>query len=340
MKNQRSLYRERFTDEEIKDMVARHAGARRVPGKINIITDTTDFFRVEYADIFILEDRPYLVGNCKREGRFGMDDQPKFWVKTAIDLISGDLKIIKMVFRESLTTRVGELVFECVRSPRKEARILALTKDHPHFMHGFGMKDSAGNIIRVIDYIYGKTLSDQVPGYGKGHEDYFYNYFPFVLDDYIKLVNAIKFLHDHGEKHGDIRRDHIIKEKEGGPYRWIDFDFNYMHRENMFGYDLFGLGNILLYITGRGDVTTQHLKKHNGALFGRLTCDDLNIVFRNRVVNLKKIYPYIPDQLNNILLHFSIGANIFYDNTVQLLSDLREARQVLVTPDSLTEGVQ
>jgi len=50
----------------------------------------------------------------------------------------------------------------------------------------------------------------------------------------------------------------------------------------------------------------------------------MNIIFNNRIANLQKIYPYINDSLNNILLHFSNGANIFYDNTEQLLDDLHE----------------
>ncbi len=55
----------------------------------------------------------------------------------------------------------------------------------------------------------------------------------------------------------------------------------------------------------------------------------MNIIFNNRVVNLKKVYPYVPDELNLILLHFSMAADIFYDNTDQLLHDLREARDKL-----------
>ena len=52
--------------------------------------------------------------------------------------------------------------------------------------------------------------------------------------------------------------------------------------------------------------------------------DDLNIVFKNRMVNLKMIYPYIPESLNRVLMHFSSGAKWFYENTVQLLDDLGE----------------
>ena len=150
-----------------------------------------------------------------------------------------------------------------------------------------------------------------------------------MLDDYIKLVGAIEFLHKNGEKHGDIRRDHIIKDSRSGHYRWIDFDFNYWHKENLFGYDLSGLGNILVYLTGQGDVTIQNLKQKDHPSLKKLTNNDLNIIFSNRVVNLKKIYPYISDSLNIILLHFSAGAEIFYENTGQLLNDLFEAREGL-----------
>jgi hypothetical protein len=57
-----------------------------------------------------------------------------------------------------------------------------------------------------------------------------------------------------------------------------------------------------------------------------LTGEDLNIVFGNRVVNLKKIYPFIPESLNRVLMHFSKGANWFYENAAQLIEDLEEFR--------------
>jgi hypothetical protein len=50
----------------------------------------------------------------------------------------------------------------------------------------------------------------------------------------------------------------------------------------------------------------------------------VNIVFKNRIANLKKVYPYIPESLNRVLMHFSNGANLFYENTEQLLDDLGE----------------
>jgi hypothetical protein len=89
---------------------------------------------------------------------------------------------------------------------------------------------------------------------------------------------------------------------------------------------MFGLGNVFMYLAGKGDVLIADIIKANNPTVSGLSDEDMNIVFNNRVANLKKIYPYIPDSLNRILMHFSRGANMFYDNTVQLLDDLNEFR--------------
>jgi serine/threonine protein kinase len=317
-----------YSAQDLKAMIAQHVAPERMPRKLKIVTDTSDFFRVDYDDVLMLAGQPYLIRNYEREGRFGISEQPKFWVKRAIDLTSGSKKIIKMEFPETFTARVGDMTFECSRSSKKEARILDLVRGHPAFMQGYSTRDAAGNIVRVIDYIHGTKLDTLISEARTGHENYFFNIFPSVLDHFITLVKAIAFLHSHGEKHGDIRRDHIIKDTHGS-FRWIDFDYNYLHREHMFGYDLFGLGNILIFLTGKGDITLQMLKEQQSGISDTLSADDMNIIFGNRVVNLKKIYPYIPEPLNMILLHFSPAANTFYEDTEQFLLDLEEARGLL-----------
>ena len=321
--------KKQFGIDDLRDRIARYMGPERVPKQINVIADTSDFYRFDYDDVVILGDRPYLIRNNEREGRFGIDEQQKYWVKRARDLSDGSVKIIKFVFHERFEAKVGGIVFDCFRSPKKEAKILDLTKGNIRFMQGFSVVDDSGNVIRIIDFIKGKTLADSVLLLGKEYEDYYHNHLPLVLDEFVDLVKAIRFLHENGEKHGDIRRDHIIKEAETGTARWIDFDFNYLHKENMFGYDLFGLGNILAYLTGRGDVTIQRLRETASPALDCLTADDTNIIFNNRVMNLKKVYPFIPDSLNLILLHFSNGANAYYDTTDQFLHDLQEAREHL-----------
>ncbi len=317
-----------YTEQKLLRMIRKWVPRERVPKRVRI-KDTADYFRVDYDDVVILNGVPYFVRNNEREGRFGIDDEQKFWVKRARDLRTGEVKILKWVFKERFDARIGNLVFECVRSPQKEARILELVRNRPEFMQGTTVLDSSGNQLRILDYIQGKTLGQLTLEMGRSHDDFFHTYFPGLLDEFIGIVQAIGFLHEHNEKHGDVRRDHIIKDAATGRYRWIDFDFNYRHGESRFGYDLFGLGNVLLFITGRGDITTYQLLKERPEMLDRLNADDVNIVFHYRVNNLKKIYPYIPEKLNRVLMHFSRGAHVYYEDTRELLDDLGEAREEL-----------
>ena len=310
------------SQENIQRMASRWLLYSRKPRHFRIHTDTTNFFNVEYGDVALLGGKPYLIRHNAREGRFGVDDDVKFWVKRAIDLESGSLKIIKLVFYEKFTVHIADICFECFRSPKKEARILDLVAGHNNFMHGYSIEDEEGNLVRVLDFIEGKSLHSHIMSMDLDHQTYFLNHFPRILESFIECITAVGFLHQHGEKHGDIRRDHILIDRHSKQYRLIDFDFNYRHRENIYGYDLFGLGNVLIFLVGKGDVLLPDLKKQGHSALGNLREEDLNIVFNNRVANLKKIYPYIPEALNRILMHFSKGANLFYENTLQLLDDL------------------
>jgi hypothetical protein len=305
--------------------MARHAAGARVPETFQLVFDTSNFFQLENNDVIVLDGTPFWIRSYEREGRFGLDDEPKYWVRRAIDLGDGSTKVIKLVFHEEFETAIGDVVVKRFRSPRKEGRILDLVRGHRNFMHGRWVLDAAGNNVRILDFIRGRRFDEIVAGYGADHHDYFHHWFPAVLDEYVELVKAIRFLHDHGEKHGDIRRDHIIRDREDGCNRWIDFDYNYQHGENMFGFDLQGLGNILIFLAGRGDLVVSELSREKPELFGTLTREDLSITFKNRVANVGKIYPYLPDSLNRVLRHFSAGARLFYENTDQMLDDLARA---------------
>jgi len=313
---------EPISPERIHELVSRWLPAGHADLPLKIHRDTTQFFEVEFGDVVELDGKPFLVRHNAKEGRFGLDDEVKHWVKGAIDLTDGTKKIIKLVFHEKFIAHVGDIAFECFRSPKKEARILNLVAGHKHFMHGYAVTDTKGNVVRVLDFIYGPPLSKHIESLQMDHDHYFSHEFPIVLDHFLECVRAVRFLHENGEKHGDIRRDHILVDREKGYYRWIDFDFNYRHRENIYGYDLFGLGNILVFLVGKGDVLVPELNRQNHPALNTLTDNDCNIVFHHRIVNLKKVFPYIPESLNNILLHFSKGANRFYDTTQEFLDDL------------------
>ena len=315
-----------YSRAELQEMIATYLGSDNVPQRFKIIFDTSDFFRVDYNDVVVLGGVPYLMLNYTKEGRFGLDDEPKYWVRKAIDLKEQKAKIIKLVFHEEIDARVGDMIFKCVRSPGKEAAILEMVAGHRNFMQGISIRDTAGNIVRILDFIQGKRLDDLVFKLADKHEEFFYEHLQDYLAIYCEMIKAIQFIHDRGQKHGDIRRDHILFDRNTGDYRWIDFDYDYYHEANMFGYDLFGLGNILVFLVGCGDITIQKLRAEESPLLDSLSFDDMNIIFNNRVANLQKIYPYVPDALNYVLLHFSNGANLYYENTGQLLEDLGEVQ--------------
>ncbi len=316
----------KLSENHIRKMALRWFPDKYDLNRIRVIYDSSDYFRVQYNDILVLDNIPYLIRHNAKEGRFGIEEDIKYWVKRAIDLTENQMKILKLAFFEKFTTSIAGIRFESFRSPKKEARILKLVRDHENFMQGHAVLDSKGNLIRILDYIHGNTLPLFLENIISDHETYFFEQFPGLLDLFIELVRGIKFLHDHGEKHGDIRRDHVLIDCETNKWRWIDFDINYRHRENIFSYDLFGLGNVLIYLAAKGEPLLRDLVEKKSPSMEKLTNEDVNIVFKYRIANLKKVFPYIPDSLNNILLHFSRKANRFYEHTSELLSDLEACR--------------
>ena len=293
------------------DFPARHAG--------EIVTDTTEFMRIGHGDVIVLDDRHhFLVLRDEAERRFGLED-PKFWVKRCRCLETGGRNILKMVFHEQFPMTIGSMVVRCTRSPRKESRILDLVRGDGRFMQGVTYLDTAGNPVRVLDVVAGKRLDEKIEALEMPHEAYFHDLFPEILARFIEACQAIHWLHERDEKHGDIRRDHLYVRYDNGQYCWIDFDYTFDFQESPFGLDLFGLGNIIQFLVGMGQHTLQSVSPELRAGIDR---DDCSIMFPNRIVNLKKLFPYIPDALNNVLLRFSMGANVFYDASAELIADL------------------
>lgn len=296
-----------------------------VRGKLRIITDTTEFMSIRDGDVLELEGAYYLVRGEEVEGRFGLDGEPKFWVKKAIDLADGSSKVIKLEFHESFTMQLGSLRIKCYRSPRKEARILEKTASDPYFMQGFNLRDSKGNIVRVIDRVVGTRFYDFILDLTIDHETYFQQQFPGVFRNLVSCMEAVNRLHGMDELHGDVRNDHIIIERETGRYVWIDFDYTYEWYENRFGVDLFGLGNVLLLALGKGFHYVPDLNACGPVGMKVVSCmigSDFSLFFKHRIINLQKLFPYIPDSLMHVLMHFSQGTEVFYESTEELLEDL------------------
>ncbi|WP_300457667.1 protein kinase [Desulfobacula sp.] len=289
-----------------------------------IFTDTSDFYSIDSGDEIHFEQKRFRVTGHAREMRFGIED-PKFWVKRAIDLDTGELKYIKLSFFETFKITLGGIDIQCFRSPEKEGEILDLVKGHPYFMQGKVYRDKQQNNIRVLDAVRGKNFLTYIGMFDMPYDAYFKTHLPGILKELVRLFEAIRILHENGYTHGDIRNDHVIRESSSNNLVWIDFDYDYKTDENPFSLDLFGLGNILCYAIGKGfhvyyDIKTRS-REYQG-LVDRIESDDFSLLGHRRLFNLRKLYPQIPQTLNNILMHFSSGAEIMYETVDEIIEDL------------------
>jgi len=105
--------------------------------------DFGDFSRIDCGDEIVLGQRRYRITGFERERRFGIED-PKFWVKRALDVETGERKLLKFAFFESFYTSLAGVKIRCFRNPEKESRILELVEGHPFFMQGSSFWDEKG----------------------------------------------------------------------------------------------------------------------------------------------------------------------------------------------------
>jgi hypothetical protein len=301
---------------------------RTVPGTPTVTDDTSAYMSITTGTVLCLEGSYYYVTGEAKEGRFGIVDEPKFWVKYVHDLADGSRKVVKLVFHEQFTTALGAFKVRCRRDPDKESRILELTAGDERFMRGRTVRDRVGNNVRILDRIRGTSLYSHVVMLDQPHEVYFHESLPGILRNLVGSVEAIALLHAHGEQHGDVRNDHIIIERDTGRYRWIDFDYSV----NYLDYDVWSMGNILTYAVGKGIRTCKEAVKilsARGASGDTVSPDDALLFFKYRMANLRKVYPYIPVELNDLLMRFSASTLDIYENLEKMAQDLRDVVELL-----------
>jgi len=309
----------------ILPLLQKHNAVKHLRRRPRIFKDTSDFTSIDYGDIIHVQDRYFLVVGYTKEGRFGIEEQPKQWVPKVYDLVSGERKILKLVFHENFTLDLGPLKVTCYRRPEKEGQVLDLVRGNPMFMQGYSVLDEVGNLVRILDIVQGTRLDTTIGRIDCDHACYLADHLEGILRRFQEAVEAIILLHDHGFKHGDIRRDHLFVDRNDGHYCWIDFDYDFHLPERPFALDLIGLGNILLYILGRQNwrpVDVLQDPALGERVLQSLVTDDLSLLSRDRVFNLRKLFPNVPKCFNDILLHFSAGTNVMYDTVAEFYADL------------------
>jgi hypothetical protein len=293
---------------------------RELEGRPVVFADTSSFMAIERDHIIDLEGEMFVVRGTERETRFGLGDQPKFWVKRVLALESGRPQILKLVFPEEFRVRVGSLEVRCARSAAKEAEVLRLVHGDARFMQGRAVRDAAGNVVRILDIIDGTTLLDHLLSGSVPHEHYFATAFPSVLAHVLDCLRGIQTLHEAGLVHGDIRNDHVLVEREGGRFRWIDFDL----WQDSPAFDVWSVGNVLHCVIARGFVHFREVVHEHPELSGKLSDDDASAFFPYRVMNLAKVFPYLPNKLNDVLLRFSVGTRTPYESVAAVVDDICE----------------
>lgn len=318
------------SESELMDRITLYTG-RSIQKPPVVVSDTTNYMIIQPGMVLQLGDNHYYIKSEATEGRFGLDDQPKMWVKYAIDLAQGNKKVVKLPFYEDYSARIGPFLIKAFRSPEKESDVLAAVHDHPYFMHGETIVDEKGNKVRVIDQLKGVSLYHYLLNLEMDHEAYFFEVMPQVMARLLEAVDAIGFMIKNGLQHGDIRSDHIIVESETGLFKWIDFDYQVSHSD----FDLWSLGNVISSVVGKGSLNYHDVLRFKGRYPGltkgvEIGADDCLMVNTYQIANMAKLFPYVPEKLNRILINFSVGTEFFYEEFDVMYDHLREAYEELL----------
>lgn len=306
------------------DKIFDRVGWKTNLARFKVVRDTSDWMAINRGDVMIFGDGEYLIKGNMREPRFGIDEQPKMWVFNAVDLDTGDEKIIKTLFNEEFYAHIGILKIRCYRSPDKESAVLDSVRGDSRFMQGETFYDEEGNNVRVIDYIKGESFFRYVYSIEKDHKTYFIEDLPRILRNIRTTIEAILRLHELGYCHGDIRNDHIFIEGKTGDYRWIDFDL----KQDVTDFDLWSLGNIISYAVAKGILTFKSVLKSpdfSDDVKASLTQNDASAFYNYRIMNLQKAYRYVPFRMAKILRRFTIKPPEFYTSVEELLDDFNES---------------
>ncbi len=293
------------------------------PGS-RVLEEVSNYMAVTGGTVLRLPGNDYYIKGEAKEWRFGLADEPKYWVKQAIDLTWGIPKIIKFPFHERFSCRLGGLKFSYFRDPDKESEILDLVLGDRRFMQGITLPDRTGARVRVIDRIEGRSLFNEVASLELPHERYYHEVLPGLITRLLPALEAIACLHDRGGQHGDIRSDHILIDADTGEFRWIDFDC----RADFADYDVWCMGNVLAFVLAGGFTTLKDARRlldasnRDGSI---PTTDDVLLLERRRLANLRLVHAHVHPALDQLLMRFSVGTPQPFGEARELVGALAEA---------------
>ena len=64
-----ALAETQWTEQELREVIAARLGAAQVPRRFKVVHDTSEFFHIDYNDVVVLDDAPYLMRNYVARSR-------------------------------------------------------------------------------------------------------------------------------------------------------------------------------------------------------------------------------------------------------------------------------
>jgi hypothetical protein len=115
-----------------------------------------------------------------------------------------------------------------------------------------------------------------------------------------------------------VRNDHLYAADGCDELKWIDFDL-----EQDFGdYDVWSAGNVIAFCVGKDVITFEDARRIDPDGAALLCEDDASLFFPNRVMNLARVFPWVPQRLNRVLMRFSTGSREYYESIGDIVRDL------------------
>ena len=205
---------------------------------------------------------------------------------------------------------------------KMEARRIKKLQERPidHFVNGQTFEDSKGNIVNIFEHIEGETLHEVIQGIKVGHREYFKDHFPDLALKLLDLARALQELHERLKiTHSDIHLKNIIIQDGTRKPFLIDYDFPIMSERYS---DIEELGLSLLDLALK---STCAEGSHTLYDFPKLEFTGGELWDEEVILNARKIYSYIPEDINNILLRFADDCENRYKTASEFADDLEKA---------------
>jgi len=90
-------------------------------------------------------------------------------------------------------------------------------------------------------------------------------------------------------------------------------------------FDVWSVGNVLHFIAARRIVRIREVLERRPDLVGRISPEDASLFFPYRLMNLGKLYPWLPSPLTGVLRRFTVGECARYKRVDEVVEDLQAA---------------